>query len=147
MKLQKSSGVIVYYLSGGKPVFLMLKYPSYWGFSKGLIEPGEDEKQAAIRELEEETGIKITSLIPGFEEKQNLFFKFKGEFIKKEVVLFLAKISEEQAKETKISWEHDAFSWLNLGDAISITRIKANKDLLKKTSDFILEFEKQKKLF
>ncbi len=144
---QKSSGVVVYYLSNGKPYFLMLKYPSYWGFSKGLIEQGEDEKKAAIRELEEEAGIKIKEIIPGFIEKQQLFFKFKGEFIKKHVVLFLAKITEHQAQETKISWEHDAFSWLGLEEAVARTRIKANKELLKKAYDFIIEYEKQKKLF
>ncbi|MCX6748751.1 MAG: NUDIX domain-containing protein [Candidatus Pacearchaeota archaeon] len=144
---QKSAGVVVYYLKDGQPIFLLLKYPSYWGFSKGLIEQGEDEKQAAIRELEEEVGIKVENFISGFEEKQTLFFKFKGEFIRKQVVLFLARVTEQQANSTKISWEHEEFVWLNLDDAISRTRIKANKELLKKAYEFITEYEKQRKLF
>ncbi len=147
MKEQKSSGVIVYYLQENKPVFLMLKYPSYWGFSKGLIEENEDSRKAAIRELEEEAGIKVSSLIPGFEEKQEIFFKFKGEFIKKQITFFLAKITLEQAKATKISFEHEDFKWLPLDEAVAVTRIKANKELLKKAYDFILYYEKQRKLF
>ena len=64
--------------------FLLLKYPSYWGYVKGIIEDNEDEQEAAIRELEEEVGISKIEIIPGFEEKQEWFFKFDGKTIKKQ---------------------------------------------------------------
>lgn len=32
------------------------KHEGYWGIPKGLLEPGEDERAAAIREFREETG-------------------------------------------------------------------------------------------
>jgi bis(5'-nucleosidyl)-tetraphosphatase len=35
--------------------FLMLRAFSHWDFPKGLVEPGEDPKQAAMREVFEET--------------------------------------------------------------------------------------------
>jgi len=34
----------------------------YWGFPKGLIEPGESPEQAAVREISEETGIPRSAL-------------------------------------------------------------------------------------
>ena len=30
-----------------------------WGFPKGKLEPGEDEEAAAVRELEEEVGLRV----------------------------------------------------------------------------------------
>lgn len=147
MQEQKSAGLIVYYLKENKPYFLMLKYPSYWGFAKGLIEKGENEIKAAIREVEEETGLNNLNIIPRFEEKQNFFFKLKGELIRKECTFFLAKTTLEEAEKTKISFEHEDFAWLPLEQAIARTRIKANKELLKKANEFILEYERQQKLF
>ncbi|MFB6182838.1 MAG: NUDIX hydrolase, partial [Candidatus Nanohaloarchaea archaeon] len=38
------------------------KFPGYWEFPSGLIEDDEDAKNAAIRELEEETGLLGTVL-------------------------------------------------------------------------------------
>ncbi len=35
--------------------FLMLRAFRYWDFPKGVAEPGEDPKQAALREVREET--------------------------------------------------------------------------------------------
>jgi len=146
MEYQKSAGLIVYYLKENKPYFLLLKYPSYWGFTKGLLEKDEDEKKAALREAEEETGLKDFEIIPGFEEKQTFFFRFKGKTIKKEATFFLAKTSEKEAENTKISWEHGDFIWLPLEEAIAKTRVKPNKEMLKKANEFILAFDKQKRL-
>lgn len=39
----------------GGPYFTN-KHAGYWGIPKGLLDPGEDERAAAIREFREETG-------------------------------------------------------------------------------------------
>ena len=49
----------VFLVHPGGPFFIK-KDEGYWGIPKGLIEDGEDQLQAAIREFEEETGIKPT---------------------------------------------------------------------------------------
>ena len=38
--------------------FLMLRAFSHWDFPKGLLENGEDPKQAALREVREETTLR-----------------------------------------------------------------------------------------
>ena len=84
MEYQKSAGVIVYYQDSKEEIkFLLLKYPSYWGFVKGIIEKDEAEEKTALRELEEETGIKQATLISGFKENQNWFFKLNNKLINK----------------------------------------------------------------
>lgn len=64
-----SAGLLMYHNSGnvlkiflvhpGGPFFAK-KDSGYWGIPKGLVEENEELLQAAIREFEEETGIKST---------------------------------------------------------------------------------------
>ncbi len=54
-----SSGVVVVRLSPDQPRYLMLRAFNYWDFPKGVVEPGEDPFQAAIREVMEETGLSL----------------------------------------------------------------------------------------
>ena len=50
-----SAGVVIIRSVRGEPHFLLLRAYANWDFPKGLVEPGEDPLQAAIREVEEET--------------------------------------------------------------------------------------------
>lgn len=109
MKQEKSAGAVIFQQKRGEVLFLLLKYPHYWGFAKGWIEENESEEQAARREIEEETGLKDVKIIPGFKFEQNWIFKFNNELIKKRAVFFLVEVSEEEAKNVKISEEHEDF--------------------------------------
>jgi len=143
VEFQKSAGFIIYF-KDNEIKFLLLKYPHYWGFPKGIIEANEEIKNTARRELEEETGIKNIEIISGFEHKQEWFFKLEGKTIKKEAVFFLAKTTEEEAGKVKVSFEHEDFAWLNFEEALKKLKIKNNKDMLTKTNEFILNYETSK---
>ena len=52
-----SAGAVVIRESSEGPQFLLLRAYNHWDFPKGLVEPGEDPKSAAIREVREETTI------------------------------------------------------------------------------------------
>ena len=41
MKIEKSAGVILFCIKDGEPHFLLLEYPTYWGFIRGQIEADE----------------------------------------------------------------------------------------------------------
>jgi 8-oxo-dGTP pyrophosphatase MutT (NUDIX family) len=144
VKYEFTAGVVIYCrLKVVK--LLLLKYPRYWGFVKGLIEAKENEEETALRELDEEAGIKA-EIIPGFKEKQEWFFKFKGQLIKKQAIYFLAKTTKEEMKKVKISFEHEDFAWLDYDEAVKKMKIKANIELLKKAYQFIESYEKQRRL-
>lgn len=145
MKQEKSAGAVIYYLENNIPVFLLLKYQTYWGFAKGWIEEGEGEKDAALREIREETGLKVF-FVPGFSYEQKWMFRHNGELIIKKAVFFLAEVSKSEAGKVKISEEHEEFKFLSYEDACRIMKVKDNKIMLEKAKDFILEFSKQKKL-
>lgn len=62
---------------------------SYWGFPKGHLEEGESSKQAAVREIKEETGIEVEIISKLGESKY--MFTFEGAKVFKSVAVFLMK--------------------------------------------------------
>ena len=132
---ERSAGIILYRESAMKKFFLLLHYPSgHWDFVKGRIEKNEDEKQAAIRETREETGITDVEFIDGFEEKIHYTYQFFGKIVQKEVVFFLGKTKTE---EIKLSDEHLDHIWLEFDDAFSKTTYQNAKSLLQKSKPLI----------
>lgn len=57
LMFSRKNGLRVFLVHPGGPYFAK-KDDDYWGIPKGLTEEDEDHLQAAIREFEEETGIK-----------------------------------------------------------------------------------------
>lgn len=145
-KQEKSAGAIIYYIEKDKPKFLLLKYTTYWGFAKGIIESGESIEETIRREIKEETGLKDIEIIPGFQFKQNWFYKTEDNLVRKEAFFLLAKVSKEEAEKVKISHEHEDFDWLTYEEALKTMKIKQNREMLKAAYKFIKEYEKQRKL-
>ena len=58
MSHRLSAGVVVVRNLQGTWLFLMLRAYRNWDFPKGLVEPGEQPFDAAVREVEEETLIR-----------------------------------------------------------------------------------------
>ena len=50
-----SAGVVVVHVAGGAVQYLLLRAYKNWDFPKGLVEPGEQPLDAAMREVREET--------------------------------------------------------------------------------------------
>lgn len=132
---ERCAGAVTCYLRDGKPKYLLLHYEEgYWGFPKGHIERGENEQQAALRELAEETGIQHVFLLHGFQGFNKYYFSRGGETIYKEVVYFLA---ESPAKDVIISDEHIGFRWLPFDMAIKAITFPNDKDILTKADHWM----------
>ena len=103
MNHEYSAGAVVYKRERGKLKYLVIKSCSgVFGFPKGHIEAGETETEAAIREVFEETGIKIR-IIDGFERRNEYPIPFMKDTIK-HVVYFVGEyvdgVPTPQEKET-----------------------------------------------
>lgn len=132
---ERSAGIVLFRDDGTKKMFLLLHYPSgHWDFVKGRIEKDEQERQAAIREAREETGITDIEFIDGFEEKISYSYQYNGKLIKKEVVFFLAKT---KTQEITLSDEHLDHVWLEFDDAYAKTTYQNAKSLLKKSKPLV----------
>ncbi len=144
VKYEKSAGAVIFYKKE-RIKFLLVK-STYWGFVKGNIEENEKPKQTMKREIQEEAGLKNIRIITGFKHIQKWFYKFEGELIRKESIYLLVEVSEKEAKNTKISFEHTDFKWATYEDALELMKIKQNKEMLQEAYDFIKK-DKQKRLF
>lgn len=132
---QLSCGAVIYHMDRNVPYFLLLKYPTYWGFVKGTVEPGETEEQTINRETAEEAGIYDLQIFPHFRNVQRYFYRFEGKLIRKEAVYLLAKT---ESWTVRISHEHENYRWCTFEEAVQLVkRIKANVILLKKAKSFI----------
>jgi len=133
-----SAGVIVFRDHGDKRKYLLLHYPSgHFDFAKGHLEKGETEKQAAIRELEEETGIKQIDLLEGFIDQVVYFFKRKGELIYKRVTFFLGRTNEG---DIKLSDEHQGYLWLDYQAALAKITFENAREILRQAEQFLTNY-------
>lgn len=121
---EKSAGAIVYRRIENIDYLLILS--NYWEFPKGLVEGGEDEVAAAIREVREETGLKV-DLLPGFREEINYLYRKEGRLIKKQVVYFLGEATNQNVM---VSWEHKEAKWLRYPEALALLKYENARSLL-----------------
>ncbi len=111
-------------------MYLVLHYEEgHWDLPKGHVEAGESETQTALRELEEETGIKDVEPVFGFRETIEYYYRREGRTMHKEVVFFLAKTA---TGEVRLSDEHIGSEWLSYEKALERLTFKNAKDLLAK---------------
>lgn len=115
--MESSAGVVLYRRTAAGNLFLLLKYPAgHWDFAKGHVESGETAREAAIRELYEETGIKDAVFVNGFRRRIKYTYRHGGRMRLKRVVFFLARTG---TKEVRISEEHRAHMWCNYESSLS----------------------------
>ena len=139
IKKQVVAGFIVYRRTQDGIKFLLLyRRGGYWNFPKGHFESGEQALDTALRETEEETGLKKSELriVPNFRTEVNFHF-FRGDKkIYDRVLLYLA---ETHKAEINISpREHSGFAWFTYQDAIKILgKYVGTKNALKIAYDFL----------
>jgi len=82
--------------------------------------PGERTIDVALRELEEETGIKKSEvrIVPNFRAYERFYFKIGNQGIYDTVILFLA---ETHKAEIRIApREHSGYGWFLYHDALNV---------------------------
>ena len=142
MKRLFSAGIVVYRLDCSqdpcKRLYILLHYQAgHWDFPKGQIEKGETKEQAALRELEEETGL-TADIVSGFQDTFVYWFRGykKGELTHKTVYFFVGKTDQ---KKVTLSDEHIGYEWLAYEQALEKLTHKNAKELLKNVEAFLQE--------
>lgn len=134
-----SAGVIVFRREGRRLRFLLLRSRRtrrpLWEFPKGGIDEHESPRQAALRELQEETGLRPEQirLIDGFQRVERYRFAVgrgvERFSVHKDVTYFLGETTE---REITISTEEASdYVWLGTREALKRVRYKGRRELLR----------------
>ena len=97
--------------------------PLEWDLPGGFVEDGENFTDAAIRETEEEVGIKLS--------KDNLHLSYTyAANMKFGNVCWLFFVAKTKENKVQLSHEHDKYQWLSVKNALEIIEYKLHRDLL-----------------
>ena len=126
MKREKSCGVLVLRQQVDELYVVLLRhrFGGHWSFPKGHVEAGESERQTALREVREETGLTGIKLMDGFRESVEYSPK-PG--VKKQVVYFLG--TTEQEKLIRQEEEISEIMWAPLSRAAELVYFANDKRL------------------
>ncbi len=128
MVSEKSVGILLHY----NEYWLLLQHGGgHWSWPKGHVEKGETEKDTALRELEEETGICPAEVMldDTFREETHYSFKRGSEKVDKTVAFF---VGESVTKKVRISFEHQTYNWLPADQALNKITYKTDQDVFRK---------------
>ena len=135
-EIEHSAGGVVFKESKTGPLYLILiSKRRIWEFPKGHLEPGEDTKMAALREVKEETGLSELELFDGFSFKIIYEFFKNGNKVKKDVVYYLMKTNSQMVT---ISDEHIGYMWLSYEKALNTLTHKNSKNLLREANSWLM---------
>jgi len=136
MSKEISAGIIIYRKTPEGPKFLLLYHGGgYWNFPKGKLEEGERSFKAAVREAEEETGIKYKDLRFNrdyFKAHDRFVFQRGPDKISKHVLFYLA---ETRNAEIRLSSEHEGYGWFLYERALQVIKYKNLREILKSAHD------------
>ncbi len=138
---ERSAGVVLFRdepRSSHNPisrVFLLLDYGRYWDYPKGHVEKGEDDLAAALRELQEETGIIGPRLVGDFRHDITYYFRDRKKgLIRKTVVFFLAST---ESTEVTLSHEHVGYAFVPFDEALTRLTYPNARGILQAAQDHL----------
>jgi bis(5'-nucleosidyl)-tetraphosphatase len=133
---ERAAGFVLFRIEDDDRQYLLLRhrYDGQWGLPKGKIEPGENEFEAAVREIAEETSIEQLDAVPEFRETSNYCFERDGRQTTKSVVYYLAETAES---EVCLSDEHTDFQWLPFEDAIDTLTYEETRRVLSDADELL----------
>ncbi|XP_062898815.1 bis(5'-nucleosyl)-tetraphosphatase [asymmetrical] [Mobula hypostoma] len=106
----------------------------HWTPPKGHVDRGEDDFQTALRETEEEAGLKSKdfTVLEGYKKE----LKYNVKNVPKTVIYWLAELKDSNV-EIKLSDEHQAFRWLNVDEACKLAKYQEMQEALREAHQFI----------
>jgi 8-oxo-dGTP pyrophosphatase MutT (NUDIX family) len=135
-RCEVSAGGVVFRQEGGWIKVLISRQAGSgrWVLPKGHVEPGETLEAAAVREVEEETGVRASIIAP-LGAPDTYTFVSQGVEIQKSVYYFLMRFESEVPRES--SSRLDEVAWLPLDSALDMLDYPSGKEMLQRTKDML----------
>ncbi len=125
MTVQAAGGVVTRATTSGDLEVLVVHRPRYddWSLPKGKLEPGESHEHAALREVEEETGVRCAL---GDELAALRYIDRKG----RDKVVRYWRMTPVGNSPWRANDEVDAVRWVPAGDAQTLLTYDADRELV-----------------
>ena len=134
MKDEKSCGAVVFTKIGEEIKYLLIRsLRGVYGFPKGHTEGDETETETALREVLEETGLKITFL-DGFRETDEYFISRKKNIVKR--VTYFLGFYEDQEIHFQRQELSGAFL-VSYEEAMQLLQFESGRRILKEANEYL----------
>jgi 8-oxo-dGTP pyrophosphatase MutT (NUDIX family) len=136
MRREFSAGGVVVRRLHGEWVFAAIrpggKPPGTWALPKGQIGEGESGEATALREVEEETGVRGRSL--GKLGDVRYWFNWRGERVFKVVSFFLVRYESGRLGDVAPAFRHEVAEvrWLALAEAPRLLAYAGEREMAEK---------------
>lgn len=112
-------------------------FPGLWQCVTGSIEPGERVPAAAMREVEEETGLGPEAIEAYYDLDQVAPFYDEGSDAVVVSAIFAARV--RPAAEARESWEHDGLRWVPASDAARLAIWPSYQESVRRVREQLLD--------
>ena len=137
MTYEYSAGAVVFTIVDDNIKYVIIKSrQGYFGFPKGHIERGEDEKTAALREVLEEVGLRVT-LLDGFRIEDEHPIPSKRN-VMKNIVYFAAEYSDQDIRYQRK--ELSGAQLMTFDEAMRSFQFEGSKRILTQANEFIVNY-------
>ena len=125
MTVQAAGGVVTRATPAGDLEVLVVHRPRYddWSLPKGKLEPGESHEHAALREVEEETGVRCAL---GDELAALRYVDRNG----RDKVVRYWRMTPVGSSPWRVNDEVDAIRWVAAADAQTLLTYDADRELV-----------------
>lgn len=136
LRYETSCGAVVFCQTGSGIKYLLVRERSgFWVFPKGHMEDGESERETALREIKEETGLDVT-FIDGFRanDEHSLAREGRPNTIKR-TIYFLAKYEAQKPipQESEIS----EIALMDFEEAMATFQLEGFKRVLAQAQEYL----------
>jgi 8-oxo-dGTP pyrophosphatase MutT (NUDIX family) len=130
---EKSCGALVYRWHNDRTQLLIIRHKlgGHWSFPKGHVELGETERQTAMREVKEETGVSI-QILEGYRQQVN-YSPRPG--VSKDVVYFIGYAAD--SRTVRQVEEVSELRWIDFDRAGDFLTYENDKNLLSRAADYM----------
>ena len=138
MRHKKSCGIIPVHKVEGENLYLIVHQTNdIWCFPKGGQEKGENDRDTATRELQEETGIVDIDIMDNFKATEEYIGEDERDQYSKEVHYFLGftKNMDVTLQESEIQ----GYKWATFAEAKEHFQFDNTRAILKEAHQFLLK--------
>ena len=137
MNKEKSCGAVIFRRDKELQVLIIRQNEGHWCFPKGHVEADETERETALREVKEETGLDIRFL-NGFRDETHYSPR---EGVDKNVVWFVGTPVSKDIKRQKE--EVAEILWAGIVEASALLTYENDKQLFKRAVRYIKELDSE----